>query len=112
MPNLKDLYEKSNIANVVDARLQSQGGRVVNSFDRESQFSKEFTARTPGDSVNVDSGDGTFTERSLNYYKEEFDQFKVDSPAAAKFNGLDQRTYYSEVNKEALGVINRSQNLS
>jgi cyclophilin family peptidyl-prolyl cis-trans isomerase len=63
MSQLKDLYEKSQKNNLVQARIIPK--QAVNFVDQTNEFQKEFTTdRRPGGSTD-------YTEKALGYYDNE-----------------------------------------
>ncbi len=105
MSDLLDLYEKSKAANVEQARKQSEGGAEVDYFDRQNDFSTNFTAREPGNTTVQLSNDpsataGNFTERAREYYNEELNDITEE-----RYKRYNRNHKYLERNSNALGVI-------
>lgn len=105
MSDLLEKYENTNIDNVVKARQQSEGGRTVDYFDRQNEFSDNFTAREPGDNTVQLSNDpettnGYFTEEAREYYNVELNDVTDE-----RYKRYNRNRRYLDAHQNALGSI-------
>lgn len=105
MSDLLEKYENSSAAGVEEARKQAEAGREVNYFDRQSEYSENFTARSPGSTTIQLSNDpttttGQFTEGARNYYNVE-----LNSVNEERYKRYTREKSYIDAHKNALGSV-------
>lgn len=104
MSDLLDLYNNSKVDNVAKARQQSEAARSVDYFDRQNEFSENFTTRNPGETTIQLSNDptatrGNFTQRARDYYDEELNQITQE-----RWKRYNRNNRYIDRHQNSLGV--------
>jgi len=102
MSDLLNLYNDSNAARVVDARLQSEGALGVNHFDVNKTYSKGFIPnlldKKEGGQAATEFNDGVMEGQYV------VELGKVDS----RYTEYNRENRYVEKNPNLPGVVNKS----